>query len=1162
MSKKWTPNQSNAINARGKNILVSAAAGSGKTAVLVERVIKYITDEKNPIDVDKLLVVTFTNAAAAEMKSRISAALNDIISADPNNTNAIRQLSLLPGAKVCTIDSFCINLVRENFFKLDISQDFGIIENAEEQILIRSTIEEILERKHTEGDDSFFELCELLSTPKSDSNLIDAVIKVYNYILSQPFPFAWLDSLLELYNPDLSVEETSVGEYVVEQIALYCGEALQIIDDTADNLDNDDMYDKYMETLSADKIIFERIIEACDEGWDSIKTAVDSVGFVTLPRSSKGYCGLSKALIKANREIYKSLYKKDIMSLVGVTSAEYKEDCKCLYPILEQLIDIVKSLCREMMEKKKELNRYSFSDILHFATDLLLYIDDNGDTAQTDLAVEMKNGFAEILVDEYQDTNYAQDALFAALSNGHNRFMVGDIKQSIYRFRLAMPKIFNDKKDTYSLYSPQNDDVNQKIFLDMNFRSRKGICDYTNMVFSNIMTRSVGEIDYNYFEYLNNGASYFDSNVISAQLKLIDTPDNVDSVEYEARQVAKYIIHKVSSKEQIQSGDGTRDVTYSDIAVLFRSASGKIPVFTKVFTEYGIPVVTENKSNLFDCNEVSILLSLIRVIDNPVQDVYLLSTLMSVFYGYTADDIAAARVNYPGSNLYASISCDSRFDDFINDLDKYRSYASSMSVESLLRQIIVDTSYLSVISAMGNGEQRKQNVLKLAEIAKTFDSGDNVGLTAFVRYFDRIISSGFVMQCPAVNSFSDNSVSFMSIHKSKGLEFPICILANSSGRYNNDDLKGDVQLNNSGIGLKALNKEGMFKYDTQQYLAMKRRNAISSISENLRVLYVAITRAKEQFVAFATFSNLEHSVNKLGNNIVSGKILPAVVRHANSDAELLIMTSLLHKDADILRDMCEKPITVNYDYDFSIDIDIINDAVENELKPQQESIIESTMTDAIRDRLSYRYQRRSLAGFIGKRTASSLDEKDYDFKYIASSKPAFLEKSGMTAAQRGTAMHAFMQHCDYYNARECIEDEIDRLVRCEYLSREQGACLDRAKLKELFGSDFAERMFSSDKIYREINVSSFVKVNRLEDTEYDDKVLIQGIADCVFEENGELVLVDYKTDRATDEEELLDRYKNQIAFYKYAVSKTLNKPVKEAMLYSFYFGKCCKYKKI
>ena len=310
MSKKWTPNQSNAINVRGKNILVSAAAGSGKTAVLVERVIKYITDEKNPIDVDKLLVVTFTNAAAAEMKSRISAALNDIISADPNNTNAIRQLSLLPGAKVCTIDSFCINLVRENFFKLDISQDFGIIENAEEQILIRSTIEEILERKHTEGDDFFIELCELLSTPKSDSNLIDAVIKVYNYILSQPFPFAWLDSLLELYNPDLPVEETSVGEYVVEQIALYCGEALQIIDDTADNLDNDDMYDKYMETLSADKMIFERIIEACDEGWDSIKTAVDSVGFVTLPRSSKGYCGLSKALIKANREIYKSLYKK------------------------------------------------------------------------------------------------------------------------------------------------------------------------------------------------------------------------------------------------------------------------------------------------------------------------------------------------------------------------------------------------------------------------------------------------------------------------------------------------------------------------------------------------------------------------------------------------------------------------------------------------------------------------------------------------------------------------------------------------------------------------------------------------------------------------------------------------------------------------------------
>lgn len=1159
---KWTPAQQSAINAGGCNILVSAAAGSGKTAVLVERVINLITDNINPVDIDRLLIVTFTNAAAAEMKGRIAKSLSALLAEQPNNTNIQKQISLLPNAKICTIDSFCINLVRENFFKLDIAQDFKILDSSRELLIEQNAVDEVVNSLYEEDKEDFKRLVELLSSAKNDRDFSNAVKRINTYIMAQPFPFEWLNGVCESYNPDLLLDESPLKKYVFDEIEYYVSFIKDIINSSKSILSADDeLYDRYSEMLISDLKIAENIEIALNGSWNDMKNIIDNISYSKMP-GKRGYISEAKEAVTANRKLMKSVISSDIQPIITATAEEYAEDCAYLYPIVKLLVKIIADYNDKMFEIKRDINSYSFSDIEHFAIQLLFSKNKKGEIVRSDLANEYEDNFDEILVDEYQDTNSAQDMLFEMLSNGHNRFMVGDVKQSIYRFRLAMPQIFNNKKDTFTDYSKNNKDNNQRIILDKNFRSRKGICDYTNFVFSHLMSRKIGELDYDKSEYLNNGAEYTHSNIPSAQIKIVQPPEDKDSDEYEAMQAAKLILDKMESKEQIKDGDIYRDIRFSDFAVLFRSAKSRMPVFAKVFAEYSIPVISNNKVNLFDNNEVAILVSLLRVIDNPVQDVPLLATLMSVFYGYSADDIARAKVEHKGMNLYASICADKEhFSVFLDDLDKYRKYAVSMSVESFLRQVISDTSYMSVISAMGNCEQRRLNVMKFVDIAKNFDNGDNVGLTAFMVYVDSIINSKLDVESASLSRAGEDAVSLMSIHQSKGLEFPVCIFAGAGHKYNTEDLKDLIQLNSdAGIGLKINNEEKLYRYNSVQYNCIKNMNCCASMSENLRVLYVAITRAKEQFISFITLKDPQKHISSLALKIVNNRISPAVAKHISSDGDFLLLCALLHKDGKKLRECCSADIITDSQFDFDMSVDFLTDIKEPVSSENKITLPNADMVNEITEKLDFRYRRNALSGFSSKRTASSLDEKEQSYKFFAKTKPAFLNTEGMTAAEKGTAMHTFMQHCDYFRAKEDLESEIKRLTDTAFITVEQANSLNRAKLNNFFQGDFAKRMFESENIYREIKVSAFVPVCELEDTDYTDNVLVQGIADCVFEENGELVLVDYKTDRVDTAEELLDLYKNQIAFYKRAVSKTLSKPVKQAMLYSFCLDKECIYK--
>lgn len=1160
---KWTPQQNNAITARGRNILVSAAAGSGKTAVLVERVIKKITDIENPVDIDKLLIVTFTNNAASEMKFRITKSLKEILRKEPFNQNAQRQLNLMPNAKICTIDSFCINLVRENFFELGINQDFTNLDENEASLLEDEIISNLTDELFENNDEEFIKLVEQFNTPGNEKPFINAVKKVRRFIYAQPFPYSWAYKMSELYNSNTAFENSKWFEYIKGEADYLISIAKKCVNNNLallNQIDDSKLNEKFENLFLNDKSLIDNVSDLLNTSWDDlVKLGVPS--FARLVSTAKLDEELASE-IKANRNTYTNIIKKEIPAFFICSKEDYVKSLNTLYPIIKKLIEFVKIVDARLMVEKNERNSYSFSDTEHFAINLL-FTPDGDKIIKKELADRLSAEFEEILVDEYQDTNEAQDLLFAYLSNGHNLFTVGDVKQSIYRFRLAMPNIFNSRRKLYTDYNPNDNEKSSKIILDKNFRSSKGICEYVNFIFSKVMSERVGELDYNAQNRLNFGANYKKNDIPSAQIHILDGAKGEETDTREAMQIAKLIRKKIDSKEQIKDGDEYRDIRYSDFAILFRSMKNHVDSYVEVFTDMSIPVQCDNSSNLFENNEIKLILSLLRTIDNPTKDISLLSTMMSPVYAFLADELAQIRIENKQKNFYFSVvnSKNEKVLNFLEDIKNLKKLSVTMSVSNFIRYLVEDKGIVAFINAMGNGEQRYQNILALISFAQKFDSGVNIGLTSFIRYIDKIIDTDKGIDSKSIVSGKDDAVTIMTVHHSKGLEFPICILAGAARSYNTGELTENLLINTVyGFGLKVHNEERMYNIQSIPYSVIKSKSANELMSENLRVLYVAMTRAKEQFITFISCQNIERKMQTLYSKLIDGEITPYAIKSCKSDADIILLCSLFHQNAGQLRELAGCRLFANpADFDMSIDIDKSESFEEDEIKLEKAEYQESTVKE-IADKLSYKYDYLPLSNVTSKMTASSLDDSDTNFEYITSSKPAFMNKAEMTPAMRGTAMHTFMQFCNYNFAKDNLDEEIENLVSGGFITEEQGKSLDKKRLASFFNSSLAKRMFNSDKIYREIKVSTFLSANEVYGIDFDDKILVQGIADCVFEESGQLVLVDYKTDRVNDEKELLERYKKQLTFYKYAIEKTLKMPVKEVMLYSFYLEKECIYK--
>lgn len=1166
--RKWTEAQENAINANGGTVLVSAAAGSGKTAVLVQRVIKLITGD-SPVDVNKLLVVTFTNAAAAEMKSRISKSLQDIIRKDKSNANARRQLSLLPMTDICTIDSFCLKLVRENFFKLNINNDFRLLDESENDLITNEAINSVLDKYYEEADPDFIRLAEAFTQPDNDKNLIDIIKNLLQYIFAQPFPFEWLDNTLKRYDPEVSFEDSVWKKVLSDEIRPLLDDCSYLVSCAIDALPQDEEYEKYRTLLENEGKYPVNLKRLLGDRWDDFMDAALSLKFDRFPTVRKADPQI-REYVKLLRNQYKKILtdtKNGIPSYITGDSDDYADDVKLLYPMYKALVRVVKDTHQVIREIKNERSAYSFADIEHFALELLFEKDEEGNAVKSDYARSLEESYYEILVDEYQDTNEAQDRLFECLSNGKNRFMVGDVKQSIYRFRLAMPWIFTEKKNNYLPYSKNDPKFPAKIILDKNFRSRKGICEYVNHIFSLFMNTGAGELTYPKEDYLVPGADYEPEQAPSAQIHIIDGIMSADMDKKEAQKIAELIQRKVKSGELVKDGDSYRPVRYGDFAILMRSLRSHAPEYAEVLQSMNVPVVCDNSTSLFDNAEIRLLLSLLQVIDNPMQDIPLLTVMTSPIYGFTPDELAELKINAGNvRNFYNAVfsrkNCgNDKCKAFTDDIRLLRKESVTLSVSAFIRKLIRDKSILAFVSAMGNGDQREANMECFISIANRFDMSNGVGLTSFLRYLDSIMNADRTVESAPVISSDSNAVKIMSVHHSKGLEFPICILASAGRKYNDRELSEKLLLHPVlGFASKCHDEEGYFDYPTAAHTAIRKKTYKAMISESLRVLYVSLTRAKEQFISFVSVKNIETSINNCASILATGKPDPYLASRTSSDATILLTAALTHKDGKSLRDLTEIEVPL-IPADYSMEI-VFEDRVETQETDEEDEDIsfDPKLLEVMKERFSYKYEYSDLSKISAKRTASDLDEKLFSPEFFASSVPAFLNTGGLTPAQKGTAMHTFMQFCDYKRAKENSEEEISRMVENGYLTLEEADTLDRGKLKALFDSDFAKRIFESDKVYREFKISSFLPASEIENVSSDDKILVQGIADCVFEENGSLVLLDYKTDRVKDESELFDRYRKQLDFYSIAIEKTLKKPVKEVYLYSFSLSKPCLYK--
>lgn len=1164
MSRNWTDAQKAAIDARGGTVLVSAAAGSGKTAVLVERVILRLTGE-NPCSADSLLIVTFTKAAANEMRSRISAAIESRLAEDPTNQLLLRQKLLLNSAKICTIDSFCGDFVRENFHAAGVSPDYRILDSSESRIIGNSILADIFEEQYASGNTDFENLNLLFGKNGNDEALANQILKIYNYVCACAFPDKWYEDILNLYNPDCEPDNHPwLCEILkkVKETAEYCKE---IISNSLSLMDGDDLYEKYSPSHFAVLSYLVKIEKSCDEGWNEALNSVKAFAAPTIGRAPKGYSSPLKERVTVNYKAVKDMIA-GLLKYMPVTAQEFKEDIKAQRPFAELLISLTKDYSNLFFLAKKEREAYDFSDIEHLAIKLLVEERD-GEIHKTQLAREYGNKFTEIMLDEYQDTNSAQDMIFRAISkNGENLFMVGDVKQSIYRFRQAMPEIFINLKETFAPYNGA--DYPAKIILDKNFRSRAGVTESINLVFKKLMSREGGELDYGEEEALKAGAEYPETDSAQCEMHLLERKGRASTAPMEAEYIASYIKNVVEKGETYVTEKGVlRKARYGDFCILMRSTKNNGAIYSERLKNKGIPVYVDLKGGLFETREVSDVISYLKAIDNPVKDIPLAAVMMSPIYGFTPDEMAEIRMTEKYAPLYTAVlkAAEAGFkkaQEFTSDLRKFRRLAAAAPSDDLIRTLLEKTGYMIAVKAMNGGEQRCANLLMLISYAERFEKSGYKGVSGFVRFIESIKESDSDFSAASTISENADVVRIMTIHGSKGLEFPICILANCGVSFGGRNADPVVLSSSLGIGMKLRDQKRGMVFDTAAFEAVRLANKRADVAEEMRVLYVAMTRAKEKLVMTGTVSNIEKAILAATVSGEREEKLPVQgVINAGNFLSWIIPPLAFHPDCGELRKIaCFSNRCI--DADFSVKLFLSyedEDAAEQSEQEEENRGVSPEIMKDIKKRAEYEYPFEPLSKVAVKLSASHLEEEKPDYDFFCSSRPAFLEKKGLTPAQKGTATHKFMQFCNFERAKENVSEEILRLKAKGYFSEAESEAVETEKIEKFFAGSLAKRIFASDTVKREYKFVTEVNAGdynpELPENLKDEKIVIQGIADCVFVENGKVVLVDYKTDRVSSVAKLTELYKNQLTVYKRAIEKSLEIPVKEVLLYSFHLGR-------
>ncbi len=1239
---QWTPEQQAAISTSGCNLLVAAAAGAGKTAVLVERIIKKITDVKAPIDIDKLLIVTFTNAAATEMRERIGDAIAKALEKNPTSKQLQRQMTLLHKASITTIHSFCLEVIKNHFHCIDLDPNFRIANDTEALLMKMESLEVLFEEKYEDDqiEETFIDLVESYGGKRDDQMLQDMVFELHRFVQSFPWPNQWLYERVEDFNLEDSEDfgNTIWAKTIIESMKLELQGLLNTIRRGKGIIQSDEALSSYLPNFQEDEENIQILLRKCDSTWDEIVHAISAIEFKRLSRCGKNVDKLKQEQVKGIRNDIKNKIKKMRDDIFANISREINTDLQKLYPMLQYMMRLVMEFDEKYRVKKKEKSLLDFNDLEHYCLQILTDRPNPQTLRPSKVACEYQERFHEIFIDEYQDSNLVQEVMLDMISKKEpehpNLFMVGDVKQSIYRFRQARPDLFLEK---YNTYGNNTEDKNKKIQLYKNFRSRKEIVSGINYIFKQIMSKIIGELDYDENEALNLGAQFDEIEDVKAftggeiELHIIDMNDKqveanddakeeleqeeMDKVQTEARFVAnkiKELMRPNDEGKMMKIYDKKikkyRTVTYKDIVILLRATRNWSEQFMEELSGQGIPAYADTSTGYFKTIEVQVIMALLQVIDNPMQDIPLLSVLRSPIASFTPEELIDIRLSQKESSFYEAMQ------KFVNDgsettvkkaasilqkLEEWRNKALHMSTDELLWYLYTDTGYYSYVGAMPAGLQRQANLRILFERARQYEETSYKGLFNFINFINRLKSSSGDMGSAKILGENDDVVRIMSIHKSKGLEFPIVIAAGMGKRFNLMDMNKSILLHQKlGFGPEFVDYKRRIAYPTIPKQALKTKIKIESLSEEMRVLYVAFTRAKEKLIITGTVKNIDNVITRWSNVLGERDVkLPTYeVLQGKGYLDWIGLALMRHKDGEILRKYTENSTeqkTTFIDDDSSWDIQIwgkkdiwISEKQMEQMHSSGKNILEAMEKQPIgryahdiysRLEWAYPYQQSAILPTkmsvteLKRQFNMGLDEATATpiFAPPLVKKPMFLEgRKGYSAAEKGTILHAVMQHINIEKSTTAleIEGEIQRMVVNDLLTEQQAQTVDIKRVVQFFLSSLGQRMLKADKIKREIPFHIELNCTEVykelsEEIYGEETILLQGVIDCYFEEKNDIILIDYKTDYVSEDniDIIREKYRIQIDYYAKALEQITGKKVKEKNIYLFWNGKIIKY---
>ena len=1158
MADKLTAQQQMAVTNRGGNLLVSAAAGSGKTKVLVERLMSYITDPVDPANIDDFLIITYTKAAAAELRAKIAARLNDAIAEQPGNRHLQRQAQRLYLAKISTVHSFCTDILREYAHRLDISADFRMMDEAEAPELQARILEKVIDRAYERiaADPAIAQLIDTQGYGRSDQQIPEIILKVYNSSRCHLDPEKWLDWCVSS-SGTVSVTDaaqTVWGAYLMEDLHRYLDMQIGSLTKCVELAQAADGMEKPADILA--QTVAQLVTLRNCETWDDV-VANRNIDYGTL-RFSKAVTDISLAeQIKMVREACKKGVSAKLVAF-SAFSHQVLSELHSASTAARGLVDLVREFAGEYDKLKKARKMMDFSDLEHRMLDLIL---GKGRYAPNSIAREIGERFREVMVDEYQDSNQVQDAIFSALTmEKNNCFMVGDVKQSIYQFRLADPGIFIDKYNTYVPAEDARSGEGRKIILSNNFRSSKGVIGGVNDVFAQCMSPNVGGLYYGEEEMLYEGIPHIPLNDPEVSLFAVDVQE--DTYAEEAAFVADKIRFLIDGTHHIRQGDTLRPITPEDIVILLRSPGSVGGEFVYALQSRGISCTTGDSEDLLQTKEVSVLVSFLRVLCNPLQDIPLLAVLTSNVFCYTADELAHLRGRNRNASVYHLLQMDetekSRI--FIEMLDELRSDSRIYGLTQLIQRILQKTGFDSIYSAMPDGDQRVAHIHSFLQLVSDYEANGTGDLGMFLDHLDAVAQRGLLK---TQSRSAGGAVRIMSIHKSKGLEFPVVFLCGLSRRFNQESATAQILCDKQlGLGLCCLDAQTRVRFPSIARRAIACKMISESISEEMRVLYVAMTRARDRLIMTYADAHLDTTLQRLASRlpITQQELMTGYVANPGS---WVLQTALMRTEAGALFAIGGNPGCSRV-RDIPWEIAVVSAQVEEECERVSEENVQQKFPylEEMKRTFSFRYPNMPATQMPSKQTATQLKGRLKDAEIsqhtkelsqpVYFRKPSFIDP-GATGQEYGNAYHAVMQYLLYENCQTLsgVEGELSRLKDANLITDSQRTMVRPDRICAFFSTDIGKKVLKAENVEREFKFS--ILVDPKEGGTSGEKVLLQGVVDCMLIEPDGITVIDFKTDRVNESNiaQHIEKHTAQLDAYASAVERIFRKPVKEKILYFF-----------